>query len=80
MPTKRRRIDRKQQMNISADALRAWREKDWRGLYYLLKLRPWEIHPLDVDEGCPYPPGSAGHGSWAKAQELAAALEAQSNE
>lgn len=36
-----------------------------------LNLSPWEFAPSQVqDRECPYPPGRAGHESWAPAQKL----------
>jgi hypothetical protein len=42
-----------------------------------LALAPWELAPSEVDDGpCPWPPGSVGAASWAKALELKKSLAA----
>ena len=34
-------------------------------------LKPWEVHLAEVDDGpSPWPPGTAGHSGWPKAQAL----------
>ncbi len=42
-----------------------------------LGCKPWEFAPSEVDDGPnPYPPGTAGHASWERAQALRAQLRA----
>ncbi len=57
---------------LSTDAIDAFRRGDDAALRAALQLRPWEVSPLEVDEGpSPWPaPGSQGAVSWPKAQEL----------
>ena len=36
----------------------------------LLRLKPWEISPLEAVGECPYPPGTGGALSWPHARAL----------
>ena len=76
MPTNRKRTPRTPQGRINPAAVKAFRENDADALYDALGLQPWEVNPLDVDDGpAPWPPGSAGYRSWPEAQRLKAELE-----
>ena len=56
---------------ITAEMRIAFEAKDDDKLCDLLGLRPWEMSPLDVDDGpCVYPRGSGGAESWPLAVAL----------
>lgn len=77
MPTKRNRRARNQRVRVTDRAVELYKASDWLGLHHELRLRPWEVSPLDVGEGADSGlAGSAGATSWAAAQALRAELEA----
>jgi len=75
MPRKRRLPKRRTRIN--ALAIAAFAAGDEPALRRALELRPWEVSPLDVDDGpSPWPDGSAGAVGWKQAQELRRVIEA----
>jgi hypothetical protein len=63
-------------LQFSDEIVDAFARRDHRTLYTLLGLKPWEISPLDADDGpCPYPGTCAGAQSWPHAQRVRRALE-----
>lgn len=79
MATKRRRKHEQSRGTITAEAIRAFRDKDRIGLHRALGLRPWEWSPLDADSD-ETPPWRKSNDDWArdyaKARELRKALQA----
>jgi hypothetical protein len=64
-------------MRITAEMVAAFKAKDDEELRRLLHLKPWELSPLDVDNGlCDNPEGTAGAESWPKAVALCKKLKA----
>jgi hypothetical protein len=60
---------------LTPGVLAAFEAGDEHELARLLGLKPWEITPLDADDGeSPYAPGTAGHTSWPQAVELRRAI------
>lgn len=49
---------------VTPEAVAAFRAGDWLALHRALRLPPWQPSPLDAHGECPWPPGSAGEGSW----------------
>lgn len=75
MPTKRTRRSRGV-AGISADAIDAYRQGDVVALHRALGLRPWDVSPLEVDDGpSPWPASAGGARSWPMAQVLRTELE-----
>jgi len=68
-------IRRRNASMITAAAVDAFKAGDDGALREALRLAPWEVSPLDVDDGpCPWPPGCAGAASWEPAKALREAL------
>jgi hypothetical protein len=74
MTTRRRPINRPMVRRITPDAVAAFRARDRNALYRALDLKPWQANPLDAVGACPWPPGTAGHASWAEALALRAEI------
>ena len=70
MPTKRQRATRNQRTRITPDAIAAFKSGDHTGLHQLLRLKPWEVSPLDAEGECLWPETSAGGNSWPQAVAL----------
>ena len=77
MPTRRKRITRTPAEHITPGAVAAFVARDYATLHVELRMRPWEISPLDADGLCPYTKPCAGADSWKRAQQLRKAIEAQ---
>jgi hypothetical protein len=68
---------------FSAELLAAWRrcrrggnEEARAELDRLIGLKPWQVSPLDADDGpSPWPAGCAGADSWPRAQALRRQLD-----
>ena len=78
MATKRTPINRGQRRRVTPEVLAAFRAGDHEALAVALRLKPWEINPLDIadDEPCPYQ-HSIGATSWEQALELRRELKAE---
>ena len=75
MPIKKRTAKAKQS-RITQEAVEAFISEDCCRLHKALDLRPWQVSPLDADDGpSPWPRGNAGDLSWPNAQELRRLLE-----
>ena len=70
MPTKRKRASRAMRTRITPDAIAAFKAGDHMRLHSILRLKPWEISPLDAEGESPWPETSAGGKSWGQAVEL----------
>jgi hypothetical protein len=76
VPIKSRR-SRERAHRITPAALEAYAASDRLALDKALGLKPWQVSPLDVDDGpAPWPAGSGGALSWALALALRAELVA----
>lgn len=76
MPTKRTRTARGTRQRVTERAVAAFKAKEWMTLHRELGLKPWEMSPLDVDDGpCPDHRCGPYGASWPKAQALRAELE-----
>jgi|GEM_PF-2297577 len=75
MPVKRR-LAKVRENRITPEAVAAFNAEDRTALADALRLRPWEISPLEVCDGpSPYPAGSGGCTTWQKALELLTQLQ-----
>jgi hypothetical protein len=80
MPTKRTKRTRHQRIRVTDAAREAFRAGEWMTLHRALGLKPWEVSPLDADDGpCPYPLNTGGGSSWEQAKALRAELEETSH-
>lgn len=76
MPTKRTKRARPLAAKITPVAVEAYRAGDRRALHRQLRLKPFQVSPLDVHEGpCPFHPSYVASETWAHMQALRAALE-----
>jgi hypothetical protein len=59
------------EIDVTAEMVAAFKAKDRDALRRILHLKPWELDPLQVDDG-PYPgaQGTPAARSWPKAQML----------
>jgi hypothetical protein len=62
-------------MRITPEMIKAFNDDDDDRLISLLRLKPWEVSPLEAVGECPYPPGTCGALSWPQARALRNELE-----
>ena len=80
MPTKRTKRARPLAAKITTAAVEAYKAGDRRELYRELRLRPWQISPVDARDGpCPCHPSYVASETWPQMQALRAALEEMSD-
>ncbi len=80
MPTKRTKRARPLAAKITPAAVEAFKAGDRSGLHDQLRLKPWQVSPLDVHDGlCPLHPSYVASGTWPQIQALRATLEEMSN-
>jgi hypothetical protein len=78
----RRRRTFRRNGRITRQAVEAFQRGDDEALRLELRLKPWEISPLSVedDEPCCYPEGSAGALSWPECLALRRELKELASE
>ena len=80
MPTKRTKRARPLAAKITPAAVEAFRSGDRRELHNQLRLKPWQVSPLDAHDGpCPWHPSYLSSETWPQMQALRAAVEEMSH-
>lgn len=75
MGTRRRRMHEQVSGQVTSDVIRAFSDGDRQRLHRLLRLKPWQPSPLDVEGECPAP-GTAYAEAWPEAVRLRQAIRA----